>query len=161
FSQADALVNLALSKQVGLRGHTLIWGRFAGHGHPSDLEAALQAAPDPRREPERLMTEHIGAVLGHFRGRISQWDAVHEPLDLHEPVWDDNVFYRTLGPEFVAKAFHIAHAADPSLELVLNEQLSLYDDEHAEKFFEIVRHLRETGAPIHGVGLQSHLLTTI
>jgi endo-1,4-beta-xylanase len=161
FRQADALVNLALAKKVSLRGHTLVWGRYAGHGHPSDLEATVQAAPDPRRELERLMTEHIGAVLGHFRGRITQWDAVNEPLDLFEAKWDDNVFYRTLGPEFVGQAFHIAHAADPSLELVLNEQLSRYDDEHAEKLFGIIQHLHDTGAPIHGVGLQSHLLSTV
>jgi len=161
FRQADALVNLALAKPVRLRGHTLVWGRYAGHGHPADLEATVQAAPDPRRELERLMAEHIGAVVGHYRGRITQWDAVNEPLDLQKPEWDDNVFYRTLGPEFVGIAFQIAHTVDPSLELVLNEQLSLYDDEHAEKFFGIIQHLHDTGAPIHGVGLQSHLLSTV
>src|SRR5688572_7083295 len=60
FRQADALVNLARAKPARLRGHTLVWGRYAGHGHPSDLEATIQAAPDPRRELERLMAEHIG-----------------------------------------------------------------------------------------------------
>lgn len=161
FTQAHALVNLAHAKQTRLRGHALVWGRFPGHGHPEDLEAALRAAADPRAELERLMSEHIHAVLGHFRGRVPQWDAVNEPLSLDEPEWDDNVFYRTLGPEFVAKAFQIAHAADPSLELVLNEQLSLYDDDHAEKFFEIIQSLHGAGVPLHGVGLQSHLLLTV
>lgn len=161
FRAADALVELAQAKQTPVRGHALVWGRFAGAGHPSDLEDALATAPDPRARLEQLLREHIGTVLGHFRGRIRQWDVVNEPLDFREPKWDESVFYRTLGPEFVALAFRLAHEADPSLELVLNEQLWGYDNEHAEKFFEIVADLRRQGVPIDGVGLQSHVLLSV
>lgn len=161
FATADALVNLALEKRAHVRGHALVWGRFPGAGHPSDLEEELKASPEPKQRLEQIMNEHISSVLGHFHGRIPQWDVVNEPLHLWKPIWDDNVFYRTLGEEFVAMAFRQAHAADPSLELVLNEQLPLYDDEHAEKFFQLVQHLQQTGAPIHGVGLQSHVLTNV
>ena len=161
FAAADALVDLALAKQTQVRGHALVWGRFPGDGHPSDLEEVLKAAPDPKARLEQILGEHIGAVLGHFRGRIPQWDVVNEPLHLWEPVWDDNVFYRTLGTEFVATAFRLAHAADASLELVLNEQLQNYEDEHAETFFQVVQHLQQTGVPIHGVGLQSHVLVSV
>jgi endo-1,4-beta-xylanase len=161
FTKADALMDLALAKQARVRGHALLWGRFPGAGHPSDLEEALNAAVDPKLRLEQIMTEHIGAVLGHFRGRIPQWDVVNEPLHFWKPIWDDNVFYRTLGPGFVATAFRLAHAADPSLELVLNEQLPQYDNEHAQKFFEIVQQLQQTGVPIHGVGLQSHVLVSV
>jgi endo-1,4-beta-xylanase len=122
------------------------------------LAERVTAATDPKVELERLLAEHIQTVLAHFRGRVHQWDVVNEPLDFIKPEWDDSIFYRTLGPDFIAKAFTLAHAADPTLELVLNEQLGNYEDEHAEKFFEIVKHLRETGVPIHGVGLQSHVI---
>jgi endo-1,4-beta-xylanase len=161
FAAADALVDLALGKHTRVRGHALVWGRFPGDGHPSDLEDALKVAPDPKARLEQILGEHINTVLGHFAGRIPQWDVVNEPLHFWKPIWDDNVFYRTLGAEFVATAFRLAHAADPSLELVLNEQLPSYEDEHAEKFFEIVQHLQQTGVPIHGVGLQSHVLASV
>lgn len=161
FTDADQLVNLALERSAHVRGHALVWGRFPGHGHPSDLEEVLKAAPDPRARLEQLLSEHISAVLGHFRGRIPQWDVVNEPLHLWQPAWDDNVFYRTLGPDFVTRAFQLAHAADPSLELVLNEQLQSYEDEHAEKFFELVQQLKQSGVPLHGVGLQSHVLVSL
>jgi endo-1,4-beta-xylanase len=161
FTTADALVNLALAKATHVRGHALVWGRYPGAGHPSDLEEVLKAASDPRARLEQLLSEHINAVLGHFRGRIPQWDVVNEPLHFWKPIWDDNVFYRTLGPEFVATALRLAHAADPSLELVLNEQLPQYEGEHAEKFFEIVQHLQQSGVPLHGVGLQSHVLLAL
>lgn len=161
FTTADALVNIALSHATRVRGHALVWGRYPGAGHPSDLEEVLKAASDPRSRLEQLLREHIDTVLGHFRGRIQQWDVVNEPLHFWKPIWDDNVFYRTLGPEFVATAFRLAHAADPSLELVLNEQLPQYDDEHAEKFFELVQHLQQSGVPLHGVGLQSHVIVTL
>jgi endo-1,4-beta-xylanase len=161
FATADALVNLALDKQTRVRGHALVWGRFPGAGHPSDLEEVLKAAADPRQRLEQILTEHIGTVLSHFRGRVPQWDVVNEPLDFWKPIWDESIFYRTLGPEFVATAFRAAHAADPSLELVLNEQLPQYDNAHAEKFFEIVQQLQQSGVPIHGVGLQSHVLVSL
>ncbi|HTV18388.1 MAG TPA: endo-1,4-beta-xylanase [Polyangiaceae bacterium] len=161
FTTADALVELALAKATHLRGHALVWGRYPGAGHPSDLEDVLKAAPDPKQRLEQILREHIDAVLAHFHGRIPQWDVVNEPLHFWKPIWDDNVFYRTLGPEFVATAFRLAHAADPSLELVLNEQLPQYDDEHAEKFFEIVQQLQQSGVPVHGVGLQSHVLMVL
>lgn len=161
FSTADALVDLALAKHTRVRGHALVWGRFPGAGHPSDLEEVLKAAPDPKARLEQILREHIDTVLGHFAGRVPQWDVVNEPLHFWKPIWDDNVFYRTLGSEFVATAFRLAHAADPSLELVLNEQLPSYESEHAEKFLEIVRHLQQTGVPIHGVGLQSHVLMNV
>jgi endo-1,4-beta-xylanase len=161
FTAADALVNLALSHATPVRGHALVWGRYPGAGHPSDLEEVLKVASDPRLRLEQLLSEHINTVLGHFRGRIQQWDVVNEPLHFWKPIWDDNVFYRTLGPEFVATAFRLAHAADPSLELVLNEQLPQYEGEHAEKFFELVQHLQQSGVPLHGVGLQSHVIVTL
>ena len=161
FSAADSLVDLALAKQVRVRGHALVWGRFAGAGYPADLEQVLKQAPDPRRALERILSDHIGAVLSHFRGRISQWDVVNEPLDFRKAAWDDNVFYRMLGEEFVTRAFRLAHEADPALELVLNETLAQYDDEHAEKFVGIVRQLRQAGVPIHGVGLQSHVVALV
>jgi len=161
FRQGDELVNLARSKQVRIRGHTLLWGRFPGAGHPSDLKEVVNAAKQPKAKLEQLMTEHIRAVLEHFRGRIDQWDVVNEPMHLWKPLWDDNVFYRTLGPDFVAMAFRTAHAADPSLHLVLNEQFGGYDNERAEKFFEIVQEFVRKGVPIHGIGLQSHTLTSV
>lgn len=161
FRAADELVDLGLAKQTRVRGHALVWGRFAGQGYPADLEQVLKAAADPKRALEQISSEHIATVLRHFHGRIAQWDIVNEPLDLRKPEWDDSVFYRTLGPEFVAQSFRLAHAADPSLELVLNEQLQSYDDEHAQLFFDVVRQLRDSGVPIHGVGLQSHVMMEV
>jgi endo-1,4-beta-xylanase len=105
-------VDLALAKGMRVRGHALVWGRYPGAGHPSDLEKVLKAASDPKVRLEQVLSEHIDTVLGHFRGRIPQWDVVNEPLHFWKPIWDDNVFYSTLGPEFVATAFRLAHAAD-------------------------------------------------
>ena len=80
FATADALVDLALAKHARVRGHALVWGRFPGAGHPSDLEEVLKAAPDPQARLEQILGEHINAVLGHFAGRVPQWDVVNEPL---------------------------------------------------------------------------------
>lgn len=99
-------------------------------------------------------------MLDHFRGRIRQWDVVNEPLDWYRAAWHDSVFFHTLGPAYLEEVFRLAHEADPSAQLVLNEELHRYDDEHAEKFYEIVKDLVRGGAPLHGVGLQSHVLVS-
>jgi hypothetical protein len=44
FTTADALVDRPADARARARP---VWGRFPGAGHPSDLEAVLQAAPDP------------------------------------------------------------------------------------------------------------------
>ena len=98
---------------------------------------------------------HIESVARRYRGRIAMWDVVNEALD------DGTTFLRpsgrsaACGDEFIEKAFHYAHAADPKALLIYNDYNNELPAKRA-KLIRLVRSLRQKGAPVHAIGLQGH-----
>jgi endo-1,4-beta-xylanase len=132
-------------------GHTLVWhSQTPGwvfqdeDGNPLDRESMLER-----------MRDHIHTVVGRYKGRIHGWDVVNEALNedgtLRESPW-----YRIIGRDYLIKAFEYAREADPDAELYYND----YNLEKPEKragAIELVKYLQENGAPVTGIGTQSHL----
>lgn len=160
FSHADTLVNLALEKNIRVRGHTLVWGKQSDMFKSPDLKAWLENYPEQERSSilQKTVENHITIVLNHFRGRIKIWDVVNEPMSIFHPgELENNVFLKYLGDEYIARSFILAHSVDPDLKLFLNENLISYTDRTAEAFLELVKNLKDNHVPIHGVGLQCHI----
>lgn len=157
FSEADTMVDWALERGARVRGHALVWGRYPGSGHPARLEERLTASSDPAGLLRRLMHEHVQTVVEHFKGRISTWDVVNEPMAFFSSSMDESIFYKNLGRGFVAEAFRAAHAADPEAQLFLNEFFLEYGDERQAAFLALVDEMLEEGVPLHGIGIQSHV----
>ena len=157
FTLADAFADYAERHDMRLRGHALIWGRG---GRPHNLESTLRSSGDPQKTLLKLMREHISTVAGRYRGKVAVWDVVNEPMAYSGEGLDKNVFFETLGEDYVAESFRLAREADPDAELVLNEQISWneYDGLSATEFIDFVRRLLDQGVPIDGVGLQGHML---
>ncbi len=157
FTLADAFADFAERHGMRLRGHALIWGRG---GRPHNLESTLRASSDPQKTLFKLMREHISTVAARYRGKVAVWDVVNEPMAYGGEGLDKNVFYETLGEDYVAESFRLAREVDPDAELVLNEQISWneYDGLSATEFIDFVRRLLDQGVPIDGVGLQGHML---
>ena len=69
FRSADALVSLAETHGMAVRGHTLVWHRQIpqwvsdGKFRPAELSAILQ--------------DHIATVMEHYAGRVYAWDVVN------------------------------------------------------------------------------------
>ena len=109
FDDADWLVNWAHQNGILFRGHTLVWGINL----PDWVEKQVNHG-----NAEKVMVDHIRTVVGHYQGKLHSWDVVNEiiqPKDgrsdgLAKSVWLDNI-----GPDYVAKAFRAAKAADPNL----------------------------------------------
>ena len=156
FSAADATVAVADAAGLRIRGHTLIWHRL--NGPPSWLAEVVATAPEPAATLRNLIEEHVATTVGRYAGRITQWDVVNEPLELAGTGFDaDNIFYRTLGEEYLDIAFHSAHLADPSAQLFLNETFTEYLPAKFDALLALASDLLARGVPIHGVGLQAHL----
>ncbi len=101
------------------------------------------------------MKTHIETVVGRYRGRIAAWDVVNEALDDGTNFLRPSGWTRACGEEFIAKAFEVAHAADPQALLIYND----YNNELPKKranLIRLIRSLRERNAPIHAIGLQGH-----
>ena len=143
---------VALGKQHGLAviGHVLVWHQqtpawvFAGQaGGRADRDTLLSR-----------MRTHIQTVAGRYRGRIHGWDVVNEALD------DDGTLRKTpwleaIGPDYVAKAFEYAHAADPAAELYYND-FNLWKPAKREAAIRLVKDLRAGGLRVDGIGEQAH-----
>lgn len=161
FEQADILVEQAISQNIRVRGHTLVFGKLSDQYKKPDLDLWLSQFPEHERKAKltALVEQHIENVLNHYRGKILEWDVVNEPLDMFgNGNLEENVFYRYLGPDYIAQAFIKAKAVDPNITLYLNEQFYNYTDARAEAFYQLVVSLLNKGIPIEGIGLQGHML---
>lgn len=148
FRAADALVGFARAHGMKVRGHNLVW--FEQNPvwltRPTMTPGALAGA----------LRRHITAEVGHFRGRISQWDVVNEAVDddgaLRRDVWSS-----ALGSTYIAEAFRWAHAADPGAVLFYNDYGIDKPGPKADAVLALLTRLRREGSPVGGVGFELHL----
>lgn len=148
FDDADKIVAFARRHDMAVRGHTLAWH----YQNPGWLQGSEALAKDP----EGLLRDHITTVVGHFRGKIRDWDVVNEPLDENGGL-RQNVWLVAIGPDYIEKAFRWAHAADPKAKLFLNEYGNEALGPKSNAFYKLVKDLLAKDVPLHGVGLQFHL----
>ena len=154
FSFADAILEAARVNGKLLRGHTLIWNDNA----PDWLKRLS------RREVERVFDEHIDRVVERYAGKLHSWDVINEPfwpMDRQSGGWRNGPWYAAMGPSYVERAFRRVAAIDKTAHLTLNEAQCDNDHEWGRSIRPLlaglVERLRDSGAPLHAIGLQSHL----
>jgi endo-1,4-beta-xylanase len=155
FDYGDTVLAFAEANEMVMRGHTLVW--YAAMPEWTKEISGAAAA-------ERELTTHIERVVSRYRGKIKTWHVVNEPIEETKSKvagLRDSVWLRCLGDRYIDMAFRLAHQADPSAELLLNE----YDIEcvgdgflaRRQALLMLVRDLLARGVPLHGVGLQGHI----
>jgi endo-1,4-beta-xylanase len=155
FADVDDLSSLARRNGKVVRGHTLLWH-----------ESVPAWAPALLKEPDgwQLISRYFSSVIPRFGDVIQQWDVVNEPIDVRSGRADGlraNVFLQSFGPDYVARALREARIFAPGAQLTINEYGLEYDLEEERgrrrALLNLVGSLKKTGAPIAGLGLQSHL----
>lgn len=149
FGTADAMVNWALKHGKHVHGHVLIWDQQL-----PDWLSSMGALD--RATALRVMTTYIQTVLRHFRGRVAEWDVVNEAI-APDGRWKHNLWYKALGPAYVADAFRIARAADPGARLCYNDGGTEVAGPHAAAVLALVKQLRAQRL-IDCVGFESHFV---
>jgi len=157
FDFGDRVLAFADANGMTMRGHTLVWY----DAMPSWTENIRGAA-----EAERELVTHIERVVSHYRGRIKTWHVVNEPIDDVKwgavPGLRPNIWLQNLGENYIDIAFRTAHRVDPSAELLINEHgiegIDPVSPKRREAYLTLIRRLLDRGVPIHGVGLQGHIL---
>lgn len=147
--RATEVVDFAVANRLAVRGHTLLWHRQ----NPDWLEQARLG----REQAIELLRVHIETVVGTFRGRITQWDVVNEPIDPGGRGLRDTLWRRMIGDDYLAIAFDLAHRADPDAQLFLNDYDATSDGAVFDELIDLADELRRQGVPVHGVGFQLHL----
>ena len=140
------------SHGIAVRGHNLVWPGW--RWLPPELKAYEK---DPKKLRE-ITARHITNMVAHFRGQLDEWDVVNEPFANHDLI--DLLGGRAIMVDW----FRLAHQADPNCRLFLNE-FGILDggmrSEHRENVYDNVKFLIHNGAPLGGIGIQSHFGTEL
>lgn len=154
FYQADQLADFATRHGKKMTGHVLVW----------HLSIPNWAKPGLGQTGGwELVRRYFASVIPRYGTVTDHWDVVNEPLLMghRQDGLRPSPYLDAFGPSYIARAFHEAHVFAPHAKLSLNEFGTTYDfkEEHDKRYFmlKMLESLKKSGAPIHGVGLQSHL----
>jgi GH35 family endo-1,4-beta-xylanase len=147
YTRADAIVDFALSHGMKVKGHAFVWYQA--------VPQWAESVPDAEFGP--LVDDYIQHVAAHFHGKVIAWDVVNEAIADDQPALRDTIFLRKIGPDYIARAFRTAHAADPDALLFYNEYGAEGLGTKSDQVYALVKGLKEQGVPIDGVGLQMHI----
>jgi endo-1,4-beta-xylanase len=150
FEAADRYVEFGEKNHMFIVGHNLIWHKQTPAWVFRDSEGNLLS----RDKLLERMRDHIGTVVGRYKGRINGWDVVNEAI-AGDGTMRPSPWLKIIGDDYVAKAFEYAHEADPNAELYYND----YDLEKPAKrrgALELIKKLKAEGVPVTAVGLQNH-----
>ncbi len=148
FGGADVSANYAKKWGFPFKFHTLIWGAQ----YPSWVNNLSTT------EQTKAITEWFDGVKAHYPN-LEIIDVVNEAIAGHQPA----PYRAALGGEgktgydWIIKAFEMAHERWPDAILVYND-FNTFRWQKTE-FIDLVRTLRDAGAPIDAYGCQSHDLT--
>jgi GH35 family endo-1,4-beta-xylanase len=139
------------ARNIEVRGHCLIWPSWKNT--PRDLPA-LKDNPEALRQ---RINSHIASEVATLKGRLADWDVINEP-------YNNNDVMKVLGDSEMLAWFKLARQHDPDVRLTLNDYAILsaggLDKAHQDHFEKTLRFLKDGGAPITGLGMQSHFGST-
>jgi endo-1,4-beta-xylanase len=155
WSDADKIVNFAVSNNLKVRGHALVWHQNTpswifknGDGSTVSKEVLLNRLKD-----------HITQVVTRYKGKVYAWDVVNEAIDDNaSKIYRESSWYTICGEEYIAKAFQWAHEAD-SVALLFYNDYSTESAAKRDKIYTFLKGLIDSGVPVHGIGLQGHWST--
>ena len=162
FSYADRLIGWAEANRMRVFGAHLVWDEGFGEGWPEDYLWSID-----RTQARELLFGTLTATVRRYRGRVDAWSVANEVTgpDGVRGFRTDVPWWATIGPSYVADAFHSAHAADPRALLVINEfgfeTVNEWGDEPEPRrraTLQVIDQLLRDGAPVHALGVQAHLL---
>lgn len=149
FTGGDQIVQLAEASGHIMRGHNLVW--------TSQLPEWLTNGNWTRDTLIAVMQNHIHGVVSHYRGKIYAWDVINEPFS-EDGTLSSNMWTNIIGPDYLEIALHAARAADPNAKLYINDFNIEGVGAKAAGAQAIVKSLKAAGAPIDGIGFESHFI---
>lgn len=150
--KTDQALAWLLERGIEVRGHNLHWPSWQWTPKP------IAAYKDNPAELRRVCANRVTSAVSHFRGKLACWDVVNEVYSNHDLI---DVLG---GRDVLIDWFKLAHEADPNCRLVLNDFGILEGGRssvHRQEFYDTIKWLKDSGAPIGGIGMQSHFGTAL
>jgi endo-1,4-beta-xylanase len=148
WTNGDQIVDLARANDQRIRAHTLVW-----HSQLPDWLTSGTWTADALRA---VLKKHITTEVRHYRGKVYSWDVVNEAFN-EDGTYRDTLWYRTLGPGYIADALRWAHQADPHAKLYLNDYNIEATGPKSDAYYALANELKARHVPLDGIGLQAHL----
>ncbi|MER6571095.1 endo-1,4-beta-xylanase [Streptomyces sp. NPDC001093] len=148
WTNGDQIVNLARRNHQKVRAHTLVWH--------SQLPDWLTSRQWTASELRAVLKKHITTEVRHYRGQVYSWDVVNEAFN-EDGTYRETLWYKTLGPGYIADALRWAHEADPHAKLYLNDYNIEAVGPKSDAYFALAKDLKSRGVPLDGIGFQTHL----
>jgi len=145
----DEAMRWAEEKKLSVKGHCLVWPGYR------NLPARMReyGKGDCAKVQEECL-KHIASILPVYGDRIGEWDVMNESV--HE-----KDLQNLCGREIMVEWFKKARAIAPNTRLYINEY-AIFSGGGADlgaqnEYEQEIAWLLEKGAPIDGIGIQSHL----
>ncbi len=158
FSQLDLFANFVKSNNLRSSIFHLVWGS------KSQLPEWLLKGNFTETELLEILENHISTFVGRYQGKFNEYSVVNEILE--NPFAKGNAFwYDHLDKnlDWVKKCFQWANQADPNAVLLLNDfgiefpDYYIYNRNRDGFNFNLIRDMKDSGTPVHGIGFQMHL----
>ncbi|MCA0757290.1 endo-1,4-beta-xylanase [Paenibacillus sp. N4] len=181
FENADELVAKAISEDMKVHGHVLVWHAQSPDWLTSQTDSQGNTITDEqgnkvplsRGEALQNMWDYTKTVMEHFGDKVISWDVVNEAMTSSSDPTDwrsalrQSGWTRSVGDDFVEQAFLAARAVldehpEWNIKLYYNDY-NLDDQSKATAVYSMVREINERYAQTHpgkllidGIGMQGH-----
>jgi len=150
FDAGDRLIEFAQKNNMEIQGHVLVWHSQV----PKEIFVDESGKNVSKDVLTKRMETHIQTLVGRYKGKIRSWDVVNESIT-PEDGYRKSKWLEIMGPEFMEKAFYLAHEVDPNCKLIYNDY-GMDDPKRRDFVVEMVKQYKKKGVPIHGIGMQGH-----
>lgn len=150
FQVPDQFVDFGTKNNMYIQGHVLVWHSQV----PRNLFVDDSGKQVNKTVLLKRMENHISTLVDRYKGRINGWDVVNEsitPEGFRKSKW-----FEIIGAEFMERAFHLAHEADPSARLLYNDY-NMDNPKRRDFVVDLVNQYKKKGVPITGIGMQGHV----
>lgn len=142
-SIAKAAIPLLRKHNLQVRGHTVFWGK-------NDLMPPWMKKLSPKDILEAF-DYRIKHTVEYFGSNLSHWDVNNENLD-------GDVYEQLTGnPNITTLMFKKVHAVVPTVKLFINDNSIVQYSKNTVAIGDQAKLLLQDGAPLYGIGIQSHL----
>jgi len=148
---ADLMIDWAQKNNLTVRGHSLLWSKK--QNNPSWTWSLFGD------EFEEVIYKHIDDTLNHFNTKgVIDWDVINEMVD--QGGVSNHTYYmdQSGNPNIRAEIHkHIKQNFPQNKQFVNDYGIILDRNNRFSMFQDLLRDLIASGAPIDGIGLQSHI----
>jgi endo-1,4-beta-xylanase len=121
------------------------------------------ATPWTNKTLSKVLKNHVTKLVEHFGDHCYSWDVVNEAFaDSPAGAYQSNIWFNTIGAEYVPMAFAAAQAVVEKNGLNVKLYYNDYNIESpgakATAAQNLVTQLKGRGIQIDGVGLESHFI---